>query len=85
MTNQEKARIVELKNNGESYASISRIMGVNESTVKTIYSRWKNNSRCLYCGKNLIQTRGHRQKKYCSNVCKDAFWNEKRCGGNYDK
>lgn len=74
MTNQEKQQIIKLKNEGMSYSVIASITGVKESTIKTIYARSKKEDLCPICGKPLIQTRGHRQKKYCSSKCKDRYW-----------
>ena len=37
-----KEEVIKLKNEGNSYSEISRILGVNESTAKTIYNRFKN-------------------------------------------
>lgn len=90
MTNQEKQQIIKLKKEGMSYSTIASITGFNESTIKTIYSRSKRNQLkkkelCPICGKPLIQTRGHRQKKYCSNKCKDKYWSSARRGGSNEQ
>lgn len=37
-----KEEVIKLKIEGKSYSEISRILGVNESTAKTIYNRFKN-------------------------------------------
>lgn len=34
----------------------------------------KINTVCKYCGEKLIQTKGHRQKKFCSNKCRFTWW-----------
>ena len=73
-----KEEVIKLKIEGKSYSEISRILGVNESTAKTIYNRFKNShpeSFCPMCSKFLIQTKGHRQKRFCSSKCKDHYWN----------
>ena len=70
--------VKEVKLGKSSYSEISRILGVNESTAKTIYNRFKNSqpeSFCPICSKFLIQTKGHRQKRFCSSKCKDRYWN----------
>lgn len=36
-----KEEVIKLKIEGKSYSEISRILGVNESTAKTIYNRFK--------------------------------------------
>lgn len=37
-----KEEVIKLKNEGKSYSEISRILGVNEFTAKTIYNRFMN-------------------------------------------
>ena len=67
-----KEEAIKLKIEGKSYSEISRILGVNASTTKTIYHRFKNShpeSFFLMCSKFLIQTKGHCQKRFCSNKC----------------
>lgn len=80
MTSQEKQQILKYKKEGKSYAFISKLLGINESTVKTICARSKKNdsSRCLCCGKKLLQTKGYRQKKFCDSSCKDKYLNIKQ-------
>lgn len=73
-----KEDVIKLKIEGKSYSEISRLLGVSESTVKTIYNRFKNShpeSFCPMCSKFLIQTKGSRQKRFCSSKCKDHYWN----------
>lgn len=59
-----KEEVIKLKIEGKSYSEISRILGVNESTAKTIYNnRFKNGhheSFCPMCSKFLIQIKWHR-------------------------
>ena len=58
-----KEEVIKLKIEGKSYSEFSRILGVNESTAKTIYNKFKNShpkSFCSMCSKFLIQTKGHR-------------------------
>lgn len=60
-----KEDVIKLKIEGKSYSEISRLLGVSESTVKTIYNRFKNShpeSFCPMCSKFLIQTKGSRRK-----------------------
>lgn len=44
-----KEEVIKLKIEGKSYSEISRILGVNESTAKTIYNRFKNSHPELFC------------------------------------
>lgn len=58
-----KEEVIKLKIEGKSYSGISRILGINESTAKTIYNRFENSHpKSFYsmCSKFLIQTKGHR-------------------------
>lgn len=58
-----KEKVIKLKIEGKSFSEISRILGINDSTAKTIYNRFKNShpkSFCSMCSKFLIQTKGHR-------------------------
>ena len=73
-----KEEVIKFKIEGKSYSEISRILGINESTAKTIYNRFNNShpeSFCSMCSKFLIQTKGHGQKRFFSSKCKDHYWN----------
>lgn len=81
MKEEQIKEIISLKDKGISYKWIAVLLSINESTIKTIYSRYRSEDKgiyCLYCSKKLRQTKGHRQKKFCSSKCKDAFYNAKR-------
>ncbi len=30
---------------------------------------------CLYCGKPVVQNPGRKQKKFCSDACRNQWWN----------
>ncbi len=77
----DKEEVIKLKIEGKSYSEISRILGINESTAKTIYNRFKNShpeSIFSMCSKFLIQTKGHHQKRFCSSKCKNHYWSLKK-------
>ena len=82
MTSKEKNQICKLRNKGLSYSKIAEQTGFSESTIKSFFRRenLRNanvkeiNTKCKYCGKELIQTKGHRQKKFCSDKCRFAWW-----------
>ena len=62
-----KEEVIKLKIEGKSYSEISRILGVNESTAKTIYNRFKNShpeSFCPMCSKFLSQTKDIARKDF---------------------
>lgn len=35
-------------------------------------------NNCLYCKKPLTHSEGRREKKYCNNNCRQAFWQKKK-------
>lgn len=34
---------------------------------------------CKNCGKELVQTEGHRQKEFCCDNCRKAYWHKRQC------
>lgn len=82
MTLKEKNQIYKLREKGLSYSKIAKQTGFSESTIKSFFRRenLRNNNeeeinkKCRYCGKKLVQTKGHRQKKFCSDKCRFAWW-----------
>ena len=83
----EKNYILKLRDNGCSYTQIAEQTGFSENTVKSICrrrsslkldnSRPKINTHCKNCGEELVQSRGHRQKTFCSDKCRLAWWHSK--------
>ncbi len=65
---EDKKYIYDLKEKGLSYSKISKKTGISENTIKSFFRRENlKNARekeegknCKYCGKDLIQTKGHR-------------------------
>ncbi len=75
--------ILRLKNNGLSYADISKQLGVPIGTIKSIVSRNKGKvtstaNTCKYCGKELVNTPHHKARVFCSDECKKKWWNKNR-------
>lgn len=79
MTDKEKQQIKALRESGESYAQISKMMDLPINSIKT-YCRRNNltsidvekedkTSTCLECGKPIEQTPGRKKKKFCSDKC----------------
>ena len=85
MTTAQKQRIEFLRGKGESYASIAGDIGISENTVKS-YCRRKNifvtikheqpatTNTCANCGCLLRHTPGAKQKRFCSDKCRMAWW-----------
>ncbi len=81
MTVKEKNCIRQMRSEGLSYSQIARQTGLSENTIKTFVRREnlqnsneEINTTCKHCGKELKQSRGHRQKKFCSDKCRFAWW-----------
>lgn len=82
MTNAEKAKILEYKNQGYGYKKIAVLTGLSENTIKSFCRR--NNvatdgrpegHKCLNCGVPVEQNAGRKLKKFCSDRCRHAWWN----------
>jgi len=75
MTNKEKLQIQELKAKGYGYGTIAKELGLSKSTVSSFCKvQDLGLTYCLMCGAKLKQTKGHRQKKYCSDKCRRNYW-----------
>ena len=87
MTQQQKETIIKMRGDGCSYSRISVALGVSENTVKSFCRRnnlgsmhtrtclQKNEDSCRQCGIPLTQTAGVKQKLFCSDKCRMAWWN----------
>lgn len=88
MTDNEKAAIAEHRRKGCGYKKISHLTGVCESTVKTFCRRnglagiaaesespRTAEQPCKYCGKAVVQYPGRKEKKFCSDACRNKWWN----------
>lgn len=83
MNKLQKERIELLRAEGQSYTRIADILCVSENTVKSFCRRnnlsgTTNNNlkdRCRGCGSSLIQTKGAKQKHFCSDLCRMKWWN----------
>ena len=90
MTTEEKARVFELRKLGCSYREIARQTGTQFNTIKSFcrrhdlgerYSRRirsaeKNN--CPQCGKPLDLCFRTKPRRFCSDACRQAWWNANR-------
>lgn len=81
MTENEKNIIIDLRNKGLGYKSISKETGISLGTIKSFLIRLKNkgeknSQNCKNCGSKLVQTRGHRQKVFCSDKCRIQWWSK---------
>jgi IS30 family transposase len=87
LNNQQKDATQKLRKEGKSYTVIASFLGISENTIKS-YCR-RNNlggfalvapesvsaTYCRQCGTSVKQTSGKKQKHYCSDKCRMAWWN----------
>ena len=87
MTALQKERIKQMRTKGESYAVIATALGISENTIKS-YCRRNNlgiefisqqaavtDDACENCGKPLEHSQGSKRKRFCSDICRLAWWN----------
>ena len=83
MTTDEKTRVDELRAAGQGYKKIARELGLSENTVKSYIRRstepvMPDDTVCPECGKKIINTPGHRQRKFCSANCRCEYWKDQQ-------
>lgn len=85
MTEQQKEQAVKLREQGNGYKKIAKALGVNVGSVSIYFKRLRekaNATYCLSCKRKLKQTKGHRQKKFCSENCRRYYWKCHRISEN---
>lgn len=77
MTDQERMKIDVLRKQGLGYKKIAADIGLSLNTVKSYCKSHPisyEGSFCLQCGTEVKQTAHKRQRKYCSDACRAAWW-----------
>jgi len=84
MTQEEKIRVRELRQNGISYSNISQATGLSLNTIKSFClrngmtsSKREEGPTCLNCGKRLRKSH-FKPRKFCSDGCRNMWWNKRR-------
>ena len=86
MTDAQRIQIGNLREAGLGYKKIAEQMELSENTVKTYCRRHglggnmaqqENVTKevCLCCGVAVKQNPGRKQKKFCSDKCRNKWWN----------
>ena len=82
MTNEECMKIEELQHEGYGYKKIALLLELPVNTVKSYVRRHPVTPTaavlakgCLHCGAPLAQLPGKKEKKFCSDRCRMAWWN----------
>ena len=86
MTTEQKSQIFALRAQGCGYSTIAKAMELNKDTVKSFCRRngaagiraakqAERQNRCPQCGKKLIQVEKQKPRRFCSDQCRQAWWN----------
>lgn len=87
MEAKTKQSILMLRQQGESFAEIAKLLSLSPNTVKSICRRSsvqampaeeRGSNVCKNCGKPLSQILGKKQKTFCSTHCRTVWWNRTR-------
>jgi len=86
MDQEQKQKIIEMRNSGCGYKKISEQLQISVNTVKSYCKRHnlvlmeKRNSSsirfCLQCGNKVKQEQHRKTKKFCSDRCRMIWWRE---------
>jgi len=81
MTDNQKQQIITLRRNGAGYGTISNRLGISINTVKSFCRRKglaapPTDSICEQCGKPIAQHTGRKRKRFCSDACRNNWWND---------
>lgn len=75
MTNEEKARVLELRNAGMGYKAIANDLSLPVASVTSLCRRSSaKKDVCAQCGKPLSHTPRKKKKKFCSDACRMLWW-----------
>ncbi len=85
MTESQRTLVTGLRRNGMGYKTIARKVGVSVNTVKSYCRRHEEACRreqhepeeyfCQQCGAPVVQNPGRKRKKFCSDRCRNKWWN----------
>lgn len=87
MNDTQRLQIQKLRANGYSYGRISEALGISTNTIKTYCKRHglggvaaaapisKDTHFCLCCGTPIVQVLGRKEKRFCSDRCRNKWWN----------
>ena len=88
MNDTQRQQIKELRGKGYGYGRIAQVLSLSENTIKTYCRRHGLGGvvanpvpidgevhHCLCCGKEVVQTGGRKEKKFCSDKCRNKWWN----------
>ena len=86
MTDEQKRQIENYRKNGYGYKQISNLMSISLNTIKSFCrrNRLKDDDLqestnqifcCEQCGKSVEQKEHRKRKRFCSDACRNKWWN----------
>lgn len=88
MNDTQRQQIKELRGKGYGYGRIAQVLSLSENTIKTYCRRHGLGGvvatpapidgevhHCLCCGKKVVQPGGRKEKKFCSDKCRNKWLN----------
>ena len=81
MKKQEIKAISEMRLQGKSPSEIACALGISVNTIRTHIRRHPDipgGKFCKNCGKPIAQSVGRKEKRFCSDKCRMAWWNSHR-------
>ena len=76
MTTEKSKEILQYREQGLGYKRIAALTGYSLNTVKSVCRRNPNGGEklCLQCGAKIEQPPHRKEKKFCSDKCRMAWW-----------
>ena len=81
MTQEQKTRIKDLSQKGLNSREIAAQVGLSHMTVARLLKEEEkivSRVNCLCCGKEIINKKGIKPKKFCSDKCRFKWWGKHR-------
>ncbi len=88
MTENQRMMIAVYREKGMSYKEIADALSVSINTIKTFCKRnglggvrslietsAGKVTACEYCGNPVVQNSGRKKKRFCSDKCRNVWWN----------
>lgn len=85
MTKEEKIQIEAYRRKGIGYKQIAKELGISPNSVKSYCRRNKLQNEdleqitmetvCEQCGERILQKKGRKRKRFCSDRCRNQWWN----------
>lgn len=81
MKQQEIKAVNQMRLQGKSPTEIACVLGISVNTIRTHIRRHpviQGGKHCKNCGKPVLQPPGRKEKLFCSDKCRMAWWNGHR-------